>query len=205
MTFPVPDIAQRFASGRTYPEYLAHMKTNRDLVAAITQQIELAPDDVRFFAGLGRPLHVLVVSEDWCPDCSLNLPVLMKIAEAAPQLEVRIVGRDDNLDLLESTKKGDRKAIPTFLFFDAGWNLIGYWIERPVSVDARIAGWHATHPAPSEPDRTHEVWRQYRQGFSQVRDELFFQQGAWRDTVAELRRILAGEVVSNQLAEAMQA
>ena len=205
MTFPVSDIAVRFANGKTYPEYLAHMQKNRDMLAAITQKIHLQADDTRFFAGLADSIRALVISEDWCPDCALNVPVLMRIAEATPRMEVRFVGRDDNLDLLDSAKKGGRKAIPTFLFFDAGWNLIGYWIERPVSVDARLAEWAATHPAPSEPDRTHKVWREYRQALTPFRDELFFKHDAWRDTVAELRSILAGETISNQATETVPA
>ena len=198
MPFPVSDIANRFTNGKTFPQYLAHMQQNRELLAAITQEIHLAAEDVKFFGGLGDPIRALVISEDWCPDCALNVPVLMQIAGAAPRLEVRFVGRDDNLDVLEHAKKGDRKAIPTFLFFDAAWNLIGHWIERPVSVDARLAEWDAAHPAPAEPDRTHDVWRQYRQERSAFRDALFFKHEAWRDTVSELRRILAGEVASNQ-------
>src|SRR5438105_7567788 len=145
MTFPIADVAQRFAGGRKYPEYLAHMQKNRELITAITEEIRLSDDDTRFFAGLARPVRALVVSEDWCPDCALNVPVLMQIATVAPQLEVRFVGRDDNLDLLAYAKKGERKAIPTFLFFDGDWNLSGYWIERPVSVDTRLAEWDATH------------------------------------------------------------
>ena len=205
MAFPVADIANRFANGKTYPQYLAHMQKNRELIAAINQEIHLSADDVKFFGALVAPIRALVISEDWCPDCALNVPVLMQIAAATPRLEVRFAGRDENLDLLAHARKGDRKAIPTFLFFDAGWDLLGYWIERPVSVDARMSAWDAAHRAPVEPDRTHEVWRQYRHARSAFRDDLFFQHGAWRDTITELRRILAGEVTSNQVQLAAQA
>ena len=198
MSFPVTDIATRFAKGKTFPQYLAHMQKNRELIAAITREIHLSADDVKFFGALSEPIRALVISEDWCPDCALNVPVLMQIADAAPRLEVRFVGRDDNLDVLEHTKKGERKAIPTFLFFDFGWDLTGHWIERPASVDARLAEWDASQPAPSEPDRTHDVWRQYRQQRSAFRDEEFFKHKAWLDTLVELRRILAGEITSNQ-------
>ena len=205
MSFPVSDIADRFANGKMFPKYLAHMQKNRELIAAITQEIHLSAEDTKFFGALSGPIRALVISEDWCPDCALNVPVLMRIAGAAPRLEVRFAGRDDNLEVLEYAKKGDRKAIPTFLFFDAGWDLIGHWIERPLSVDARLAEWDASHPAPSEPDRTHADWRRYRQDRSAFRDEQFFKHGAWRDTVAELRSILAREIASNQVEIAAQA
>ena len=205
MAFPVADIANRFANGKTYPQYLAHMQKNRELIAAINQEIHLSADDVKFFGALVAPIRALVISEDWCPDCALNVPVLMQIAAATPRLEVRFAGRDDNLDVLEYVKKGDRKAIPTFLFFDGGWNLTGYWIERPVSVDARMAEWDKVHRAPTEPDRITVVWRRYRQDRSAFRDDLFFKHTAWRDTLTEVRRILAGETISNQVELAAHA
>ena len=205
MPYPVSDIADRFANGSTFPQYLAHMHKNRELMAAITQEIHLSAADAKFFGALSDPIQALVISEDWCPDCALNVPVLMQISSAAPRLEVRFAARDDNLDVLEYVKKGDRKAIPTFLFFDAGWDLIGHWIERPLSVDARLAEWDASHPAPSEPDCTHADRRRYRQDRSAFRDEQFFKHGAWRDTVAELRSILAREIASNQVEIAAQA
>lgn len=204
MSFPISDIAARFAHGRSYEQYLAHMQKNRETIEAITQRIQLSADDEQFarniHRALGTPIYTLVISEDWCPDCALNIPTLMKIAALNPAFVVRFLGRDDNLDILEFARKGERKAIPTIFFFDADWNEIGHWVERPLRVDALLAAWDRTHPAPTEPDRTHEVWRKYRQARSAYREELFFQHAAWRDTIDELRRILSREMVSNVMA-----
>jgi thiol-disulfide isomerase/thioredoxin len=197
MSFPIADISNRFASGRTFPEYFAHMAKNRDMVQAVINEVSLSAEDERYLWTLPGPVYVVAVSEDWCPDCAQHLPVLMKIAEASPQIQVRIVGRDDNLDLLAHALKGDRKAIPTFFFFDADWNEIGHWVERPVSLDLELSTWDHAHPAPTEPDHQAEVWLQYRMARSNHRNHLFFRDQAWRDTVTELRAILTRETFSN--------
>ncbi len=191
------ELQRRFANGLTYDEYRAHMQKNRETIGAITPLVTLPVSDERFFRSLRGPLRVLVVSEDWCPDCALNVPILMKIAETIPAFEVRFVGRDDNLDLLEFARKGQRKAIPTFFIFDERWGEVGHWVERPARADALLLEWDHTHAAPNEGDRTAEVWREYRRERGAYRDELFLQHGLWLDTVGELRRILSREIFSN--------
>jgi hypothetical protein len=173
------------------------MQKNRDTIDAITPLVKLPEADVRFFRSLRGPLRVLVVSEDWCPDCALNVPILMMIAETNSAFEVRFLGRDDNLDLLEFARKGQRKAIPTFFFFDERWSEVGHWVERPARADAFLLEWDHTHAAPDEADRTAEVWREFRRERGAYRDELFLQHGLWLDTVGELRRILSREIFSN--------
>jgi hypothetical protein len=205
MTFPISDIAQRFAGGRTYPDYLEHMQKHRGMIQKVSGEVRLSPGDEEFFRSLRAPINALAISEDWCPDCAQNLPVLEAIAKANPAIQLRLVGREDNLDLLAHALKGDRKCIPTFFFFDADWNELGHWVERPVGVEERLGAWDRNHPAPAEPDRTHHAWTEYRTARSNHRNELFFQQHAWRDTISELRSILAGEMFSNVASLAVHA
>lgn len=177
------------------------MQKNRQTIEAISQQIELSADDEQFFRAVHRsldtPIHALVVSEDWCPDCALNVPVLMTIAALNPAFEVRFLKKDEADDILAFAMKGDRKAIPTIFFFDHGWREIGHWVERPVRADVLLAEWDRTHPTPREPDRTADVWKDYRHARSAYRDEIFFAQRLWQQTIEELRRILARAVFSN--------
>ena len=191
------ELQARFAKGLSYDQYRAHMQQNQALMDALTPLVQLAADEERFFRMLPDRLRVLVVSEDWCPDCALNVPILMKVVALNPAFEVRFVGRDENFDLLEFALKGERKAIPTFFFFDERWNEVGHWVERPVRADALLLEWDRTHAAPDEPDRSADVWREYRRARSEYRNQLFLQDGLWRDTLVELRAILSGERFSN--------
>lgn len=194
---PKTELQQRFANGRTYDRYRAYMQSNQALMGALTPLVKLSADEQRFFTALKDPLRVLVVSEDWCPDCALNVPILMQIAAINPAFDVRFIGRDENFDLLQFASKGERSAIPTFFFFDERWNEVGHWVERPLRADALLLEWDHVHAAPHEPDRSAEVWRAYRRARSEYRNQLFLQGGLWRDTLVELRAILSGEVFSN--------
>lgn len=126
---------ERFAQGLPYEAYKAQMTRNQERFLANEQAVTLDADDVAFFAGLPHPLNVLVLAEDWCGDVINNLPVLGRLAEASGKLTLRVFLRDQNLDIMDQyLKEGQFRAIPVFVFFDADFHELGYWIERPARV-----------------------------------------------------------------------
>jgi len=199
--FPIGDVESRWAHGRTFEQYVAAMTRNRDKMDALTGALELSAADRAAFGALRGPVRGLVVGEDWCPDCTLNIPALMKAATAHPSLDVRFVGREANWDMLAHAKVGERMAIPTFFFFDAQWNEIGHWVERPLKVDALLHEWDGAHKPAGKPDFTQMSWLKYAAAKSDFyQNELYIRRGLWREGLNELRAILAGEMVSNTAA-----
>jgi selT/selW/selH-like putative selenoprotein len=127
--------AERFAQGLSYAEYKAQMTRNQDRLEENERTLDLAGDDLEFFADLPAPLNVLALAEDWCGDVIANLPVLHGLAEQSGKLNVRVFLRDQNLDIMDQyLKDGQHRSIPVFAFFDQEFNPIGHWIERPARV-----------------------------------------------------------------------
>ena len=128
----MPVTRERFAQGLTYEAYKAQMTRNRERFDTNEQTVELRSDDIAFFAELDGPLHVLVLAEDWCGDVIANLPVLGRLAAESGTLDIRVFLRDQNLDLIDQyLKDGQFRSIPVFVFFDAAFQELGHWIERP--------------------------------------------------------------------------
>jgi len=126
---------ERFDTGLTYDGYKAAMSRNRDRLEENERKVVLDPQATRYFGSLPKPLNVVVLAEDWCGDVIANLPVLGRLAQAAPKLKVRIFYRDQNPDLTERwLNQGKYQSIPVFAFFDEEFREIGHWIERPASV-----------------------------------------------------------------------
>jgi selT/selW/selH-like putative selenoprotein len=127
--------SERFAQGLTYDAYKAQMTRNRERFEANEQTVELAADDLAFFAQLPTPLHVLVLAEDWCGDVIANLPVLGRLAAESGKPDIRVFLRDQNLDIMDQyLNAGQYRSIPVFVFFDATFNELGHWIERPAQI-----------------------------------------------------------------------
>jgi hypothetical protein len=129
----------RFNRGTTYQDYRARILAGggvmRELLEASETALARETIDVEPFRRLAQPLQVLVLSEDWCGDCTDNLPILNRIAEESGKLDVRILSRDENLDVMDRyLKNGEFRSIPLILFLDAAGEVVGAFTERPDSV-----------------------------------------------------------------------
>ena len=104
---------ERFASGRTFEQYLAFIGTpdnlaregsasgpRRDQTAAMRAWYEAnrltdaQAAAIRWLASQpGGPAKILVISEEWSSDCRRDVPMLARVAEAGG-MELRIFTRD---------------------------------------------------------------------------------------------------------------
>ena len=108
--------------------------------------MRLTPDDHAFFARFTAPLHALVLTEDWCGDSVMNLPILARIVEAAPGMDLNIWMRSQSPQLNEYYQARGITHIPFLTLLDANWSEIGTWVERPQPAHERIREWMAAHP-----------------------------------------------------------
>jgi thiol-disulfide isomerase/thioredoxin len=104
---------ERFASGMTFPQYLAFIGTaenlaregtrgepRRDLTAQVrawyeaSRLTEAQASAIKWLASQpGGPAKILVISEEWSSDCRRDVPMFARLAEAG-NLELRIFPRD---------------------------------------------------------------------------------------------------------------
>lgn len=188
----------RFERGVTYEAFKAAMTRNQERFAANEARVRLSADDVAAFRS--RPLHVMALAADWCGDVIANLPVLGAIAKAAPELDLRVFERDDNLDLMEQyLNQGEYQSIPVFAFFDESWSEVGVFIERPDAVTEmrakKRAEIHAAHPefgpaggpADQLPD---DVRARLAEELAKMREGTTDQANA--EVIRELRAIVEG-------------
>jgi selenoprotein W-related protein len=194
--------AERFAQGLTYDAYKAQMTRNRERLEANEQTLDLGGDDLEFFTNLPAALNVLAIGEDWCGDVINNLPVLNGLATASGKLNVRVFLRDQNHDLIDQyLKDGKHRSIPVFAFFDASFNPIGHWIERPASVSAlqaamreklyaEDAAFVGVSPDTSIGELPEAARLRLMQAYGSFRDEN--RNFSDREVVRELRVIVSG-------------
>ncbi|HET8570134.1 MAG TPA: thioredoxin family protein [Candidatus Limnocylindria bacterium] len=147
---------ERYEQGMTYDQYLAQFTRDRATFEANARDANIDPAAIDAFRKAG-PLHVLVITEDWCGDALANVPLLARLAREAGNVDLRFFLRDQNDDLTSQYMNGEFKSIPVFVFFDKDFREIGHWIERPKSVTDRRAKErreiYASDPAFGSPDQ----------------------------------------------------
>ena len=126
-----PVTQERFRQGLTLEEYLAQMTMNRERLTRAIDAVTLTPADHAVLERLGRPRHVMVITEDWCGTSLAYVPVAVKLVEAHPELELRVFLRDANPDVMDAyLKRGLYRSIPVIAFFDEVMNEVGRFIEE---------------------------------------------------------------------------
>ena len=67
-----------------------------------------------------RPVRILVITEPWCSDSFALLPVIKKIAECNNRWELKVLLRDENLELMKKILTDGARAIPAGLAYHHG-------------------------------------------------------------------------------------
>jgi thiol-disulfide isomerase/thioredoxin len=175
---------ERFSSGKSYAEYRASFTDYGDLWDDCNAAVTLSDQDKQAFKALAEkpngPAKVLIITENWCPDCYREVPVMAHIADAAG-MEVRIFERDQNKDIMAEFKKnGEFESIPVFVFYTKDHQYITHFIERSKYADEHIGDMRVgTEGMTQEQRQAHnakfraEKWGTWRQAtVDQLKDML---------------------------------
>ena len=143
-------LKRRFAEAPTYAAYAAAAQKNQELWQSMYRVAAVGPAAVERVRALPGQWHLLVLSEDWCGDAFNTVPVLAKLADLAPNLELRVLGRDANPDLMDAhlSPTGGR-AIPVVMVLDEDFVERGWWGSRPAALQAWVTG-EGTQLPPAE-------------------------------------------------------
>ncbi|MBI3569223.1 MAG: thioredoxin family protein [Gemmatimonadetes bacterium] len=137
----------RYQSAPTLREMIAGAQTNPALWASIRERATVSDDAVRRVEQLGGHWHLLVISADWCIDSMSLVPYLDALAERAGNLDLRIVDRDQNLDLMDAhLSPTGKRAIPVVVVYDEQFEDRGMWGSRPKALQDFIDGEGKTLP-----------------------------------------------------------
>ena len=83
-----------------------------------------------------------VITEAWCGDSAQNLPVIAALAAAAG-IELHIVLRDENEEIINAYLTNGTKSIPILAAFDAEDNQLFRWGPRPQGAQELMIDWKA--------------------------------------------------------------
>ena len=131
---------ERYLGAPEFSEVLASATKNADLWAAVWRRAVVPEELVNRVAALGGAWHLLVLSEDWCGDAVNSVPVIARLAELAPNVDLRVLARDENLDLMDAHLTGTSRAIPVVILLDENFNEVAWWGSRPAPLQQWVMG-----------------------------------------------------------------
>lgn len=126
------DMRERYESGLSLPQYLETVRENEKLWRGVHDRVRLPEGAVDEARALPGTWHLLALSEDWCGDAVNILPVVSRLAEAVPNVDLRVLSRDENLDIMDAhLTNGRSRSIPIILVLDDDYRERAWWGPRP--------------------------------------------------------------------------
>lgn len=81
----------------------------------------------------------MVITETWCGDSAQNLPIIAKAAELNDRIDLRILLRDSNTDIIDHyLTNGTSRSIPILVVFDLDGNELFKWGPRPYTAKTLV-------------------------------------------------------------------
>ena len=96
----------------------------------------LSTEHMELLDGVSRDQLWMVLTEPWCGDSAQCLPFIAVLAAHNPRIKLRILPRDENLDIMDQYLTEGKRSIPLLVAFaDDGAELFR-WGPRPVEAQA---------------------------------------------------------------------
>ncbi|MFD1020533.1 thioredoxin family protein [Thalassobacillus hwangdonensis] len=163
-----------YNKGITAQEYVDVMEVHRENLIHIYENFQLEEKDYELFEKLrSKELRVLVLTESWCGDAMLNIPILLRIAEAT-NMDVHFLYRDQNLELMDQyLTNGKSRSIPIFIFIDKNGREVAVWGPRAKTIQRFINESNAALPPKEANDfkeKQQEMFTFLTRAFRENRD-----------------------------------
>jgi hypothetical protein len=81
----------------------------------------------------------LILAEGWCGDAAQTIPIFHLIEKQFPKIKIKLLLRDENVELMDHFLTDGSRSIPKVLMLDAiSLNLLAQWGPRPSEAIALI-------------------------------------------------------------------
>ncbi len=180
----------------TVEAYVAGMGKYQAEMQRRLEYVALRDDEKQALAALTNVHYVLVMTEDWCGDAVLNLPIIVQIVEGLPNSALRIVYRSEQDTLNAHYRSRGIVNIPVVTFYDDVFNELGTWVEHPQMAANLFEAWKAARPdflaIRQAKDIGDEARAEYlKPYYAQLLADMFI----WYDGELNLQSATVGEIL----------
>jgi len=139
------DTLQEFAkegktSGAQNEDLIHYTKLNAQRSKRISKTTKLNPELVRQVKELSGQTWLLI-TETWCGDAANSVPVIALLAEENSNINLRIVLRDENTELMDQFLTKGGRSIPKLIVLDDELNVLFDWGPRPEQLQKIYWDW----------------------------------------------------------------
>ncbi len=149
------ELRRLWAEGQAFRVFLLRVQALRPLWEGTYRNAVIPPWALEAFGQLSCRIRMLVLNADWCLDSASTVPILARLAERVPGIDLRLLERDEHLDLMERYRTDGTRSIPLVILLDGDFTELGRWGPRP----AELQAWVRAHLEDTPKEERHRVQR----------------------------------------------
>jgi thiol-disulfide isomerase/thioredoxin len=143
----------RYDAAPRFPAYLESVTQHAEFWQGMYRTAVIPSEVVERMRANSDGMRLLVLSEDWCSDCFSAVPLIARLAEAAG-VELRVLARDANPDLIDAHLTSGTRSIPVVMVLDSDHQVRAWCGPRP----AALQRWYRNEPPSSARSRKKRAW-----------------------------------------------
>lgn len=167
-------LQQGKSSGNVQSDELLHYSLlNETRMNRLEKTIKISDENRLKLQRLDKEYIWLVLSEGWCGDAAQLLPIISKLASQSDKIELKIVFRDQNEDLMNLFLTNGGKAIPKLVILDKETlEVMAEWGPRPAGAIKLVKDYKEKFGVIDETIKTQlQLWYLHDKGIS-TQDEI---------------------------------
>ena len=157
------------SSGAIQSEDVTHYSIlNETRMHRLDKTIKISDENLLKLQAFKNDYTWLVISEGWCGDAAQLLPIFNKMDEVSDKIEMKIVFRDENQELMNLFLTNGNKAIPKLIILDKNTlNVEANWGPRPKGAISLIENYKEKFGKIDENAKTElQLWYLHDKGLS---------------------------------------
>ena len=132
-------------------DHIVFTKLNEARMHRLDKTMQVTDETKSFLENLKKEYTWIVIAESWCGDAAQILPVINKMASVSDKINLRIVLRDDNDELMNQFLTNGTKSIPKLIIIDKESNDVAAdFGPRPIMAKQLILDYKAEHGVVDE-------------------------------------------------------
>ncbi|MEQ9299234.1 MAG: thioredoxin family protein [Cyclobacteriaceae bacterium] len=141
-------------------------KLNAQRSKRITKTVKLEELTTQAVKHIQEAQTWLVISESWCGDAANSLPMLAKMADENELINLRVVLRDEDTELIDTFLTRGGRSIPKLIALDGEHNVLFTWGPRPSEAQKLYDDWRndPDHVPYAEFQITMQQWYNQNKG-----------------------------------------
>ncbi|TDE12497.1 thioredoxin family protein [Dyadobacter psychrotolerans] len=154
-------VLENRTTGPKQSEDLAfYTKLNLARMQRLNKKVEISEDLKAKVAQINIPQTWYILTEAWCGDAAQNIPVLVAAALPNPLINVKLLLRDENPELMDAYTTNGGRSIPKLISVDEDFNELFTWGPRPAGANELMLQYKA-NPVQTMKEFVEDIQRWY--------------------------------------------